>query len=81
MIAAAAWQHVAAVAFSAAIGLSTANAASTRIGAAGIALAWIGSMLLVASTVGVVLLRLSINALDRLTDGESESYAVNDGDE
>ena len=88
MIAAALWQHVAAVAFSTATSFLSAQSVSTEIGAVGIALAWVESILLMASWVGVDVMMSRIDMLDQLTDEgaggrvvREPSVSVDDGDE
>ena len=73
------WQHVAAIAFSAALGLLSADTLSNRVGAAGMVFGWLGSISLLVGTIGILFLDIYLRSLDQLTDEGNEPHG--DGDE
>ena len=70
------WQHANAVAFSSAVKILTASAVRTEIGAAGTAVGWIGFALVATVGLGLLVMILSIQLLDRLTDDSSAGADV-----
>lgn len=62
------WQHTASVAAATTAQDMTYGAVKSQVGAASMALGWIGLALLIIPALGLLAMILSISFLDRLTD-------------
>lgn len=70
------WQHTAAVAARSTMLAGSYGNVSAEIGAAAIALSWISCAILFTVTIGVLVMLLSMSALDRLTRDDGSSFRL-----
>lgn len=64
------WQHIGAVAAANSISAALGGAVSNRVGAASMALGWAAVGVIAVSTIGVVVMFISIALLEKLTDDD-----------
>ena len=64
------WQHTSAVTAATLLAASTSGAIKAHVGAAATSFAWVGTILFFVALTGMAMLRMSVSALESMTDDD-----------